>query len=54
MKKSELRVKQTEELEKSVASDLKKKDDNDKFKESIADAGSEGSGGDREGGDEAS
>lgn len=54
MQKSELTTKETKELEKSVASDLKKKDDDDKFKESIKDAGGEGSGDDREGGSKAS
>jgi hypothetical protein len=37
MQKSELTTKETKELEKSVASDLKKKDDDDKFKESVKD-----------------
>jgi len=54
MQKSELTTKETKELEKSVASDLKKKDNNDKFKESIENAGEEGSGDDRESGSETS
>lgn len=54
MQKSELTTKETKELEKSVASDLTKKDDDDKFKKSVDDAGREGSGDDREGSDETS
>ena len=54
MQKSELITKETKELEKSVASDLEKKDDDDKFKESVKDAGGEGSGDDREGSGETS
>lgn len=57
MQKSELTTKETKELEKSVASDLKKKDDDDKFKESVkraGDAGGEGDGDNREGSDETS
>jgi len=65
MQNSELTVKETEELQKSIATDLKKEDNNDKFAESIArdgestdepvsDAGEEGSGDDQEDCDTAS
>jgi hypothetical protein len=40
MQNSELTVKETEELQKSIASDLNKKDNDEKFKESLdAEAG---------------
>jgi len=52
---SQVTAKQTAELEKSVASDLKMKDDNDKFKESVGgavDAKRAGDGDNREDSDE--
>lgn len=39
MKKSELVVKSTDELEKTVAEDLSKKDDNEQFKKAVGEAG---------------
>lgn len=43
MQKSELRVKATEELQKSIASDLNQEDNNDKFAESVGDTTDENS-----------